>query len=166
MDKTELLELTRNLGDALQQQGLLLSLAESCTGGMAASLITEIPGSSTWFESAHITYSNAAKISMLGVNPTTLETYGAVSEQTAIEMAHGALHRGRAHIAAAITGIAGPGGGTQAKPVGTVCFAWATPGHIVSTTRHFSGNRQQIRAQAVQAVFEGLLQLVQQPMQA
>ena len=166
MDKTELLELTRSLGNPLQTQGLLLSLAESCTGGMAASLITEIPGSSAWFESAHITYSNAAKISMLGVNPVTLETYGAVSEQTAIEMAHGALHRGRAHIAAAITGIAGPGGGTQAKPVGTVCFAWATPGHIVSSTRHFSGNRQQIRAQAVQAVFEGLLQLLTQPMQA
>ena len=124
MDKTELLELTRSLGNTLQTQGLLLSLAESCTGGMAASLITEIPGSSAWFESAHITYSNAAKISMLGVNPVTLETYGAVSEQTAIEMAHGALHRGRAHIAAAITGIAGPG---QTGRYGMFCLGHAGP---------------------------------------
>jgi nicotinamide-nucleotide amidase len=155
-----ILNLSAQLGAALKQRGWTLALAESCTGGMAAQCVTAIPGSSAWFERGFITYSNAAKLEMLGVAATTLQQFGAVSQQTAREMAAGALQNSRAQVAAAITGIAGPDGGTEAKPVGMVWFAWiAKNGSPHSEMRRFAGDREAIRKQAVEAVFQRLIQL-------
>src|SRR5450830_150007 len=123
-----LLSLASQLGELLKAEQRMLAFAESCTGGLCRSLITEIAGSSAWFDSGYVTYSNQAKVEVLGVSTTTLKTHGAVSEQTAIEMALGCLRNGRVNIAASITGIAGPTGGTLEKPVGTVCFAWTGSG--------------------------------------
>jgi nicotinamide-nucleotide amidase len=155
-----LASLAEELGVALKENGLMLVLAESCTGGMVAEVVTSIAGSSAWFDRGFVTYSNEAKIEMLGVSPETLEQFGAVSEEVAKEMALGCLKLGclestalkNSHykIAASITGIAGPDGGSLEKPVGTVCFAWAGTNNLVSTgTRHFDGNREEIRQQAV-----------------
>ena len=156
----ELLTLAADLGAALKSRGWMLALAESCTGGWAAQTVTAIAGSSAWFDRGFITYSNAAKQEMLGVTSFTLETHGAVSERTALEMALGALKHSHANIAASITGIAGPDGGTAEKPVGTVCLAWATSAGLAkSTLLHFSGNREQVRQQSVKTALEGLLQL-------
>ncbi len=137
------------LGLTLKQRGYLLTLAESCTGGMAAEAITSIAGSSDWFDRGFVTYSNAAKIEMLNVSNTTLETYGAVSEQTAAEMAIGALKNSHAQIAGSITGIAGPSGGSVEKPVGTVCFA-LVGSHLpmFTCTQRFAGDRTAVRQQA------------------
>lgn len=147
------------LGAALNQRGLMLALAESCTGGMVAESITGIAGSSAWFDRGFVTYSNAAKIDMLDVSEKTLEAFGAVSEQTAAEMAIGALKNSAAQIAGSITGIAGPDGGTAEKPVGTVCFAWIVENQAVSTcTQHFSGNRSTIRQQAAIFMMAGLIE--------
>jgi nicotinamide-nucleotide amidase len=159
MDDDALLKLAVELGTALKQRCWMLALAESCTGGMVAQYVTSIPGSSFWFERGFVTYSNAAKIDMLGVSQTTLDSYGAVSEQTAREMAQGALSNSRAHIAAAITGIAGPDGGTPEKPVGTVCFAWADANGIVASTMRFSGDRSAVRQQAVTYCLQKLIRL-------
>ncbi len=149
MDDSDLLKLAAELGAALKQKGWKLALAESCTGGMAAQYVTAIPGSSAWFDCGFVTYSNESKIETLGVSPETLENHGAVSEQTAREMALGALKHSHADVAAAITGIAGPDGGTVDKPVGTVCFAWVdTAGALTMETRKFSGDRQAIRRQS------------------
>lgn len=156
----DLLELAADLGKALKARGWTLTLAESCTGGWAAQAVTAIAGSSAWFDRGFVTYSNAAKQEMLGVTRFTLETHGAVSEHTALEMALGALKHSHANIAASITGIAGPDGGTAEKPVGTVCLAWATAeGLSESAILHFSGDREQVRQQSVKAALEGLLQL-------
>lgn len=155
-----LVKLAAEVGAALKQRGWMLALAESCTGGWAAQAVTAIPGSSAWFERGFVTYSNAAKVDMLDVSEQTLRQYGAVSEQTAREMAQGALTRSQAQIAAAISGIAGPDGGTPDKPVGMVCFAWAAADQPVRcATSHFSGDRESIRKQAVETVLHGLLQL-------
>jgi nicotinamide-nucleotide amidase len=136
----------------------MLALAESCTGGMVSQAVTSIAGSSAWFDRGFVTYSNLAKIEMLGVSNKTLDTYGAVSEQTAIEMASGALENSHAHITGSITGIAGPDGGTPEKPVGTVCFAWADAHKSTSTTtKFFKGNRQEIRQQAAITIMLGLI---------
>ena len=137
------------LGALLKARGYSLTLAESCTGGMVASAITGIAGSSAWFDRGFVTYSNAAKTDMLGVSETTLNTFGAVSEQTAGEMAQGALENSSAQISASITGIAGPDGGSAEKPVGTVCFAWVGNDIPLSTdTQLFHGDRQAVREQA------------------
>lgn len=160
MDHAALLALSATLGETLQQRGWALGLAESCTGGMASQYITAIPGSSAWFDAGFVTYSNRAKIHTLAVHPETLATYGAVSEQTALEMATGALTQSRADISGAITGIAGPDGGTPDKPVGTVCFAWATTdGFRLSATRRFDGDRETVRMLSVHALFERLMSL-------
>jgi nicotinamide-nucleotide amidase len=160
MADDELLKLAADLGAALKSRDWMLTLAESCTGGWAAQTVTAIAGSSAWFDRGFVTYSNAAKQEMLGVTSFTLATHGAVSEHTALEMALGALRHSHANIAASITGIAGPDGGTAEKPVGTVCLAWATPaGLSKSTLLHFSGSREQVRQQSVKAALEGLLQL-------
>ncbi len=140
--------LAQDLGIALKKQGLILALAESCTGGMLAQAITSIAGSSAWFDRGFVTYSNQAKIDMLGVNNQTLMQFGAVSEQTAQEMAHGALKLSLAQISASVTGIAGPDGGTLEKPIGTVCFGFGLKNSVKSTTQHFAGNRECIRQQA------------------
>ncbi|MFZ3088280.1 MAG: CinA family protein, partial [Methylotenera sp.] len=146
LSNTTLTTLASELGSALKARGLMLAMAESCTGGMTAQAITSVAGSSEWFDRGFVTYSNAAKIDMLGVSSETLDKFGAVSEQTASEMALGALKNSASQIAGSITGIAGPDGGTEAKPVGMVCFAWAGQNFPVSTdTQLFHGNREQIR---------------------
>ncbi len=150
--------LSTELGAALQAHGLMLALAESCTGGLVAAALTETAGSSAYFERGFVTYSNAAKIEMLGVSANTLEKFGAVSEETAVEMALGALKNSHAHIAGSITGIAGPSGGTKEKPVGTVCFAWvAVDEPAQAITKKFTGNRQEIRQQAAAFLMERLI---------
>jgi nicotinamide-nucleotide amidase len=146
------------LGSALKARELTLALAESCTGGMVAQMITSVAGSSAWFDRGFVTYSNAAKVELLEVSDTTLVQFGAVSEQTAIEMALGALKHSHADISASITGIAGPDGGTIEKPVGTVCFAWVGKDFTVqSTTQHFVGDRENIRQQAATYIMSALI---------
>ena len=149
------------LGAALKTHGLMLALAESCTGGMVAQAVTSVAGSSAWFDRGFVTYSNAAKIEMLGVSAQTLENFGAVSEEVAAEMALGALKNSHAQIAASITGIAGPDGGSEAKPVGTVCFAWSSFNLPTSTiSRHFEGNRDKIRQQATAFLMRQLIEQI------
>ena len=151
-------ELARNTGDALLVAGLRLVTAESCTGGMISEWVTRIPGSSDWFERAFVTYSNEAKRELLGVQQRTLDQYGAVSEETAAEMATGALDASHADVAVAVTGIAGPDGGTKAKPVGTVCLAWAVQGgHVYSVRVQLAGNRQSIRRQSAALALQGVI---------
>ncbi len=160
--QTELEALAARVGEALRGRGWLLASAESCTGGWAAQVITAIAGSSAWFDRGFVTYSNAAKQEMLGVAAATLAAYGAVSEATVHEMAAGALARSRAQAAFAISGIAGPTGGSAEKPVGTVCFAWALAGKGIETaTRHFPGDRRAIRAASVREALQGLLDRLQ-----
>jgi nicotinamide-nucleotide amidase len=145
-----LISLAKALGLALQARKQSLALAESCTGGMAAQIVTAISGSSVTFERGFVTYSNAAKQELLGVTAATLETYGAVSEEVAREMALGTLKHSHAQVAGSITGIAGPNGGSADKPVGTVCFAWVGDTiPLQSVTCHFNGDRHSIRQQSV-----------------
>lgn len=155
--ESELFELAKQLGRLLKDGGKTIATAESCTGGWIAQAITEVPGSSAWFDRGFVTYSNAAKVQMLGVNPQTLEQYGAVSAETATEMAAGALAHSEANVALAVTGIAGPDGGTQGKPVGTVFIAWTHKnGEAKVVKKQFTGNRRQIRAQTVKIALEGI----------
>lgn len=155
--ESELFELAEQLGRLLKANGKIIATAESCTGGWIAQAITEVSGSSAWFDRGFVTYSNAAKMQMLGVSPQTLEKYGAVSTETATEMAAGALAHSDADIAVAVTGIAGPDGGTLEKPVGTVFIAWARKnGETKVARKQLSGNRRQIRAQTVKSAIEGM----------
>lgn len=154
----EIEALAAKLGAALKAQGKMLTLAESCTGGMVAAAITSIAGSSMWFDRGFVTYSNAAKIEMLGVSANTIQEYGAVSANTAAEMAQGALSHSAAQLSASITGIAGPDGGSPQKPVGTVCFAWLGSTIALQTsTQHFQGNRKQVRQQSTIYILTELL---------
>ncbi len=153
-------ELAQKVGAALKERGLLLVTAESCTGGWVAMQVTAIAGSSDWFERGYVTYSNAAKREELGVAEGTLKRHGAVSEQTAREMAAGALKNGRGQVALAVTGVAGPTGGSREKPVGTVCFAWARGSKISSETRRFDGDRESVRRQSVVRALQGVLELL------
>lgn len=151
------------LGQRLQARGLKLATAESCTGGWLSMEITAIAGSSDWFERGFVTYSNQAKRELLGVEGNAIDAHGAVSEQVARAMAEGALRHSAADVSVSVTGIAGPGGGTAAKPVGTVCFAWAGPaGKISATTRRFDGDRGNVRRQSVAAALEGLLERLEE----
>ena len=153
----ELENLAEKIGNELLSRGEKLTTAESCTGGWVAQTITAIAGSSGWFDRGFVTYSNAAKHEMLGVTESTLERHGAVSEATARAMAQGALAHSHADWAISITGIAGPGGGSPEKPVGTVCFAWASNnGGSEAQTRIFSGERTSIREQSVHHALSGL----------
>jgi len=154
----QLNQLAIDVGAQLKRKGYMLALAESCTGGMAAQWITSVSGSSVWFDRGFVTYSNQSKVEMLGVQAETIEQYGAVSEQTAIEMVYGALKQSQAKVAVSITGIAGPDGGSLTKPVGTVCFAWASlDGGLTKSTAWFQGDRAQIRQQACIHAMQGLL---------
>ncbi|MDO8789275.1 MAG: CinA family protein [Sulfuritalea sp.] len=158
----DLVALSAALGSAAlarpDQRRLLLATAESCTGGWAAQVITHTAGSSAWFERGFITYSDQAKVDMLGVRLQTLEKFGAVSPETAVEMATGALKNSNALISLAITGIAGPTGGSPGKPVGTVCFAWCRVGEAANAeSAVFAGDREAIRRQAVVHALRGLL---------
>lgn len=151
--------LAAQLADALRRRGWKLAVAESCTGGGLGYLLTSLPGSSDWFERGFVTYSNTAKREMLGVTAATLSQHGAVSEATARAMAKGALTHSAAEIAVSITGIAGPGGGTPQKPIGTVCLACAVQdGALCVMTRRFAGDRHQVRAGAIEAAIQLLLQ--------
>ena len=155
---SELEELSEQLGARLLERGEWLVTAESCTGGWVAQTVTAIAGSSGWFDRGFVTYSNAAKRDMLGVPETTLDRHGAVSEATARAMAIGALEHSRGDWSVAITGIAGPSGGTPDKPVGTVCFAWAwRAGGCEAQTCHFPGGRTEVRALSVRHALRGLL---------
>ncbi len=159
MVNNELRALAAEVATQLIAHKQVLTLAESCTGGLVSAVLTEIPGSSEWFDSGFVVYSNQAKFDMLNVKSEHLDMFGAVSEEVAADMAVGALFQGRATIAASITGIAGPTGGTEQKPVGTVCFGWAAENRSLTTTKYFSGNRTEIREQATKACLEGLLSL-------
>jgi nicotinamide-nucleotide amidase len=152
-------KLAQTLGERLRSAGATLVTAESCTGGGVAEAVTSVAGSSDWFERGFVVYSNDAKRELLGVRPETLSQHGAVSEETAREMARGALERSRGTLALAVTGIAGPGGGSAGKPVGMVCFAWAgKAGFVRSETCHFRGDRRSVRRQSVLRALEGVLQ--------
>ncbi len=154
-------ELAIQVAQLLSEKQLRLAVAESCTGGWVAMVLTGIAGSSQWFDRGFVTYSNQSKQQMLGVQAATLETCGAVSEETVAEMTQGALKASDADVTLAISGIAGPGGGTPAKPVGTVCFAWQSKGgEAISTTEKFPGDRQAVRRQAVEYALKQLLKLV------
>jgi len=142
--------LARDLGAAAAASGTVVATAESCTGGWVAAAITSVAGSSEWFDRGFVTYSNAAKQELLGVPEATLTAHGAVSEAVAAAMVAGALARSRADVAVAVTGVAGPGGGSAGKPVGTVCLGWGRRGAPVATERcRFDGDRAGIRRQAV-----------------
>ena len=158
MSEAETLELAAQVGAALLARRMQLATAESCTGGLIAGAITEIAGSSDWFERGLVTYSNDAKMELLGVTAECLREHGAVSEPTAKAMAEGALAHSPAAIAVAVTGIAGPGGGTPAKPVGMVCFGWALRGRPAETeTIQCPGDRATVRAMTVQHALAGIL---------
>ena len=146
------------LADLMLQNQQSLVTAESCTGGWIAKCCTDIPGSSAWFERGFVTYSNESKQALLGVSIDTLAQYGAVSAQTAEAMASGALRHSLADVSVAVTGIAGPDGGSAEKPVGTVWFAWARKDMpVYSECHHFDGDRESIRRQAVQTALEGII---------
>jgi nicotinamide-nucleotide amidase len=156
-----LYELAEKTGRALEARGLMLATAESCTGGWIAEAITMIPGSSAWLDRGFVTYTNAAKQEMLGVRAQTLERNGAVSEPVVVEMVQGALRASRAQVAVAVSGVAGPSGGTPQKPVGTVCFAWAVADLAPrAETRWLDGDREGIRRQSVVHALEVLLEIV------
>jgi len=147
----EIIELARQLGKVLKEQGMKIATAESCTGGGIAQAITEIPGSSAWFDRGFVTYSNAAKLQMLQVKQSTLDEFGAVSEQVAIEMVEGALMNSNADLAVSVTGIAGPDGGSKQKPVGTVYIAWKKRGEKTQFRKWgFAGNRVSVRKKTIQ----------------
>jgi nicotinamide-nucleotide amidase len=151
--------LSAGLGQKLLARELKLATAESCTGGWIAKCLTDISGSSGWFERGFVTYGDGAKMSMLGVSADTLASHGAVSEETVREMAAGAVRHSQAQVAVAVSGIAGPEGGSADKPVGTVWIAWAWPDRSVSAQQfHFAGGRESVRRAAVAAAMRGLLQ--------
>ena len=155
--------LAAQVGGALKAHGLMLATAESCTGGGVAQAVTTIAGSSAWFERGFVTYSNQSKQQMLGVTDATLMQHGAVSEATVREMAAGALDNSAAQVAVAVSGIAGPDGGTPDKPVGTVWFAWGIKhGATFAHWHRLPGNRAEVRAQAVRIALQGVLALLQQ----
>ncbi|UTW46622.1 CinA family protein [bacterium SCSIO 12696] len=152
--------LAKQLGDALLRRGWRVTCAESCTGGGVSSAITAVAGSSQWFDGGVVTYSNRVKSGLLGVPDTMLETNGAVSEATVCAMAEGVLELMNTDVAVAVSGIAGPDGGTQGKPVGTVWFAWCSKNSRHAECRHFIGDRQRVRQQAVEVALSVLLEMV------
>jgi len=161
-DEIEIFNLARQVGKKLTQLGFFLASAESCTGGWLGQVITDIAGSSAWYERGFITYSNLSKHEMLGVSFSTLEQYGAVSVEVAQEMAIGALKNSHAQVSVAITGIAGPGGGSNLKPVGTVCLAWVVKDGLMQKKQFlFEGNREAIRRQAVSTALQGVMELLE-----
>jgi len=156
----DLEQLALQLGRALHARGLRLATAESCTGGWIAKAVTDVAGSSQWFDGGVVAYSNAAKAALLGVASEILAAHGAVSEETVRAMAEGARTRFAADFAVAVSGVAGPGGGSADKPVGTVHFAWATPAGVTAARRVFAGNRESVRRQTVLLALERLVQIV------
>ena len=152
--------LTRQLAGLLLAKGQMMATAESCTGGMIAAACTDVAGSSAWFERGFVTYSNEAKTELLGVPAALIVEHGAVSEPVVRAMAEGALRLSKAHVAVAVTGVAGPGGGSAGQPVGSVWLGWATAAGVVTQLRHFEGDRQQVRQATVQHALQGLNELL------
>ncbi|WP_374357925.1 CinA family protein [Chitinimonas sp.] len=150
-------DLAEQLGQALLARNWRVTAAESCTGGGIASAITDVPGSSGWFDMGFVTYSNGAKQRLLGVTADSLHSHGAVSEAVVSEMANGAMLAAKAQLSVAVSGIAGPSGGSDDKPVGTVCFAFGSSSGTRCETRHFSGDRRSVREQTVRHALAGLL---------
>ena len=158
MADAQLYQLAEQVGAELKKHGLMLATAESCTGGWVAEAVTMISGSSEWFERGFVTYTYISKREMLGVRQETLGQHGAVSEETVREMAAGAIAHSHAQVTVAVSGTAGPTGGTPEKPVGTVCFAWLAPdGKLLSETQHFAGDREAVRKQSVAHALAGVL---------
>jgi nicotinamide-nucleotide amidase len=156
--------LAEELGRRCKERGLRIATAESCTGGLVAAAVTAIAGSSGWFERGFVTYSNEAKREMLGVPPALIDAHGAVSEPVARAMVEGALARSSADCAVSVTGVAGPGGGSAAKPVGMVCFAWQLRGGASrSATRQLTGDRAEVRGASVAVALQGLIDGMQSP---
>ena len=139
----------KKLSEILISKNMSIAVAESCTGGSISSSLTSIPGASTYFNCGFITYSNQSKVNMLGVDPKTIELFGAVSEKVAYEMAMGAGQNSQSDLAISVTGIAGPSGGTPKKPVGTVCFGFYIDGNVETTTQFFSGVRSEIVSESI-----------------
>jgi nicotinamide-nucleotide amidase len=160
MSNDTILALAAQVGKALQDKGLILTTAESCTGGGVAQAITEIAGSSDWFDCGFVTYSNASKTEMLDVSAALIAQMGSVSEEVAAAMASGALGASNAHIAISTTGIAGPTGAVPGKPVGTVCFGWANSDSVHTERLVFAGDRTAVREQSVIHVLQGLLRFI------
>lgn len=157
----EILELSTRLGQALAAADARATTAESCTGGGVAAAITAVAGSSAWFEYGFVTYANRAKATLVGVDPAVIDRHGAVSEPVVEQMARGALAAAGANVAVAVSGIAGPEGGTPEKPVGTVWFAWARDdGGLATARRMFAGDRDAVRRQAVVCALQGLVEAV------
>jgi len=154
--------LATELGQLLKQQQRMLTTAESCTGGGVAEAITDIAGSSVWFDCGFVTYSNHAKTRLLQVSESTLATHGAVSDETAAAMCQGAIANSKANVALSTTGIAGPDGAVPGKPVGTVYFGWAIGDRVTTQRMQFAGDRQAVREQSVVHALQGLLQLLKQ----
>lgn len=149
--------LVEALAAVLRQRGWMLATAESCTGGLIAAACTDLAGSSDWFERGFVSYSNTAKTELLGVSAALIEAHGAVSEPVARAMAEGALAHSKAQVSVAVTGIAGPTGGSKDKPVGTVWFGWCVDGHTGTEMHRFDGDRAAVRAQTVQWALRGLM---------
>jgi nicotinamide-nucleotide amidase len=149
---------TEQLAQLLLRRGWMLATAESCTGGLIAAACTELAGSSNWFERGFVSYSNEAKTGLLGVNPQTISAHGAVSEAVVREMVEGAVSRSRARVGVAVTGVAGPSGGSKDKPVGTVWFGSRVDGELTSETVRFPGDRAAVRAATVRHALDGLVQ--------
>jgi len=163
LDDTAITQLALTLAAGLNECQLKLACAESCTGGWIAKSLTDLSGSSRWFDCAVVSYSNQAKINLLGVSAQTLDTHGAVSQPVVKEMVLGLLDRCDADYGIAVSGIAGPGGGSTEKPVGTVWLAWGRPGVLIEAMRFkFDGDREQVRRQAVVAGIQGVLRLINQ----
>ncbi|MFO1372535.1 MAG: nicotinamide-nucleotide amidase [Candidatus Competibacteraceae bacterium] len=159
-----LYELATQVGIALRTRNRTLAIAESCTGGWIAKVVTDIPGSSDWFDRGFVTYSNAAKVELLGVQEATVTHHGAVSAEVVAEMAVGALQRSRANVVIAVSGIAGPDGGTPDKPVGTVYMVWALrDGPTRAECLHLDGNRDAVRLKSVAAALQGILDVFAHP---
>ena len=155
--------LTRRLAAQLSQNGRRICTAESCTGGLIAKTLTDLAGSSNWFDRGFVTYSNRAKMEMLDVHESTLLANGAVSEAVAREMAAGAVLNSEADVSIAVTGIAGPGGGTESKPVGMVCFGFAIDDSVVTETHVFNGSREEVREQSLLHALTRALGLIEGP---
>ena len=161
--ETDLHKLAIQVGKSLSQHSIMLTTAESCTGGLLSQTITSVPDSSTWFERGFVTYSNQAKLEMLQVSSSTLEKFDAVSEETVIEMAEGALFKaGDADVSVAITGYAGPTGGTENAPLGTIWFAIAgTEKETITFRQRFIGNREEVRREAVVFILQKLIEVLE-----
>lgn len=157
----DILDLATRVGRALEAKGLLLATAESCTGGGVAQAVTEIAGSTGWFDCGFVTYSNVSKTELLNVSDAQIAQFGSVSEEVAGAMAEGALASSNAHVAVSTTGIAGPSGGVPGKPVGTVCFGWSRGDHTHTERLVFSGDRGAVREQTVAHALTGLLRFLE-----